>query len=91
MAFVLMTLQGGALGKRQIFGAWFMPRDVCYISWEEDSRSGLSSFCLLLQYNSTSKGVVLIGSCRTGWLLGGGVHPRSSLSYISHRDAIGLQ
>lgn len=91
MAFVLMTLQGGALGKRQIFEAWFMPRDVCYISWEEDSCSGLSSFSSVLQYNSTSKGVVLVGSCRTGWLPGGDVHSLSSLSYISHCDAIGLQ
>lgn len=58
-----MTLLGGAPGKRQIFEVWFKPRGVCYISWEEDSRSGLPGGFPL------SAVVLQFGPCCTAWLL----------------------
>lgn len=78
---------GGALEKRQIWEAWFMPGDVCYISWEEDSQSGLLVAFLFLFGPTVKfhiKAFVSVGSSCAVWLPSGGVHPPlSAWTYIS--------
>lgn len=49
----------------------------------------LSSFCLTLQYDSTSKGFVLVGPC--GFLVGDVPPSLSSLSYLPLHDNLDCQ